>query len=99
MKTITTAIAAALFATGATGATASNIYGGFGNNNPDLSVGYATVQMDVTGVQPGVGDSFDRYHGWANNNPDLFSATGAPRSTHESPDRYGSFDDGNSDLQ
>ena len=96
MKTIATAIVAALFATGAT---ASNIYGGFGNNNSDLSVGYASGQMDVTGVQPGVGDSFDRYQGWANNNPDLFSATGAPRSTHESPDRYGSFDDGNPDLQ
>ena len=96
MKTIATAIAAALFATGAT---ASNIYNGFGNNNPDLSVGYASVQMDVTGVQPGIGDSFDRYHGWADSNPDLFSSTGAPRSTHQSPDRYGSFDDGNPDLQ
>ena len=96
MKTIATAIAAALFATGAT---ASNIYNGFGDSNPDLSVGYASVQMDMTGVQPGVGDSFDRYHGWADNNPDLFRAMGGSGSTHESPDRYGSFDDGNPDLQ
>jgi hypothetical protein len=95
MKTIATAIAAALFATGAS---AANIYGGFGNNNPDLSVGYASAPMDVIGVQPGIGASFDRYHGWADNNPDLFRATGGSGSTHQPPDRYGSFDDGNPDL-
>ena len=95
MKKIATAIATALFATGAT---AADIYNGFGDNNPDLSVGYASAPMAVTGVQPGIGDSFDRYHGWADNNPDLFKSTGVSRSTHESPDRYSSFDDGNPDL-
>ena len=96
MKTIATAFAAALFATGAS---ASTIYSGYGDSNPDLSVGYATVETNMAAAQPDVGNSFDRYHGWADNNPDLFRATGGSGSTHESPDRYGSFDDGNPDLQ
>ena len=96
MKKIATAIATALLATGTN---AANIYHGFGGDNPDLSVGYASIQTNVTGIQPGVGNSFDRYHGWADNNPDLFRFTGASRSAHESPDRYGNFDDGNPDLQ
>lgn len=96
MKKIVTVIAAALFTTGAITA---NIYHGFGGNNPDLCVSYASVPPAVTAVQPGVGDSFDRYHGWSDNNPDLFKATSTSRSTHKSPDRYSSFDDGNPDLQ
>ena len=95
MKKIATTLATALFATGAA---AADIYNGFGGKNPDLSVGYASVETTVTGMQPGIGDSFDRYHGWADNNPDLFNSTGMSRSTHESPDRYGSFGDGNPDL-
>ena len=96
MKTIATAFAAALFATGAS---ASTIYGGFGDSNADLSVGYASSEANMAATQPGIGSSFDRYHGWADNNPDLFRATGGTGSTHQSPDRYASFDDGNPDLQ
>jgi hypothetical protein len=96
MKKIATAIATSLFATSAA---AADIYNGFGASNPDLSMGYATATNAVTGVQPSVGNSFDRYHGWADNNPDLFKSRGVSRSNHESPDRYGNFDDGNPDLQ
>lgn len=99
MKRISTAIAAALIASGAT---AAEIYNGFGHNNPDLYSGYAADGVSAIAIRPGVGDSFDRYHGWSRNNPDIYNISDAPRSQpssgYKSPDRYGGFDDGNPDL-
>ena len=68
MKTLITAIAAALFATGVG---AADVYQGLDRGNSDLST-VRTAAADRVGVQPGVGDSLDRYHGWADGNSDLF---------------------------
>ncbi|MEA3277132.1 MAG: hypothetical protein U9Q81_17970, partial [Pseudomonadota bacterium] len=70
MKTIITAIAATLFTAGVS---ASDVYYGLEKGNPDLSTQPASGEGFV-GVQPGVGDSIDRYHGWADGNPDLFKS-------------------------
>ena len=94
MKTIVTAIAATFFAAGVS---ADSIYHGFAQGNPDLS-GERAKSAQVTAVQPGVGDSFDRYHGWADGNPDLFRDTSSSSRPSQSPDFYGTFDDGNADL-
>ena len=94
MKKTIVAVAAVLFATGAS---AANIYHGFGGNNPDLYTGNTSAPMTVTDSGHG-GGGLDRYQGWANGNPDLVTSTGGSGSTHRSPDRYRGFDDGNSDL-
>ena len=72
MKTIITAIAASLFTAGVS---AADIYHGLAEGNSDLSP-WAAEAHDFTGVQPSVGDSFDRYHGFADGNPDLFQPLG-----------------------
>jgi hypothetical protein len=53
---------------------------------------------DFAGVQPGVGDSIDRYHGLADGNPDLFKAPVAgSMDSGEDPDIYPALS-GNRDL-
>ena len=78
MKILLAAIATAAFAAGAT---ADSFYHGFAKDNPDLNAYQATTDS-VVAAQPGVGDSFDRYHGWEAGNEDLF---GTPRNSGDEP--------------
>jgi hypothetical protein len=95
MKYVTTAIAATLFAVTAN---ASDIYGGLGEGNSDLSTQRLSAD-DFAGVQPSIGDSVDRYHGWADGNPDLFKGEeSGSGSGSEAPDIYSGVS-GNPDLQ
>ncbi len=76
---------------------AADVYSGF-TGNSDLYRGLDRSD-EMSAAQPGVGDSFDRYHGWGDGNPDLFSdeaVTQAPRR-YSSPDVYRGFT-GNPDL-
>jgi hypothetical protein len=95
MKTFVTAIAATFFAAGVN---ATDIYHGFERGNPDLLGAWAKSEQ-VTAAQPGVGASFDRYNGWADGNPDIFRSTPSASRPSQSPDHYGTFNDGNPDLQ
>ena len=70
MKTIITAIAASLFTISVN---AADVYNGLGAGNSDLSTQHASA-TDFVGVQPGVGDSINRYHGLDDGNADLFKA-------------------------
>jgi hypothetical protein len=93
MKIIITT-AAALFAANVS---AVEIYQGLRAGNPDLSPQRVSAE-DFTGIQPSVGDSFDRYHGLAEGNPDLFKAERVgPAESGEAPDIYGGVQ-GNPDL-
>ena len=96
MKTLSATFAATLFATSVS---AGGIYSGFGHDNPDLSVGYASSDSAMTAMQPGVGSDFGRYQGWADGNADLFSdkRTGAPARDSGAADVYRGFE-GNPDL-
>lgn len=95
MKTIIMSAAAALFAVNVG---AVEIYDHFGKGNGDLVAERPTAE-DFVGVQPGIGDSFDRYHGLAEGNGDLFTAArGAPMDSGEGPDIYTGLN-GNPDLQ
>lgn len=93
MKRLTTAIATFMFAAGAG---AADLYQGFGAGNPDLG-SVAFNADEVTGIQPGVGDSIDRYQGVANGNPDLFKKFDATVTDHEAPNIYHGVSD-NPDL-
>lgn len=95
MKSFTAAIATALFATGAA---ATDLYQGFAAGNPDLRPEPFNAS-DITGVQPGVGDSVDRYRGFSDGNPDLFRVKAEDRTyvEHENPDIYRRLS-GNPDL-
>jgi hypothetical protein len=96
MKSLTTAIVTALFATGAA---ATDLYQGFAAGNPDLRA-VPFKASDIAGVQPGVGDSVDRYQGFADGNPDLFRVNATDRGyvEHEAPDIYRGLSGGNPDL-
>ncbi len=98
MKTIITTIAATLFATSLS---ADDIYHGFEVGNSDLYRGYTRTTSEITAVQPGVGDGFDRYHGWADGNHDLFKDVSVPAvSSRSAPvNVYHGFEIGNTDLQ
>lgn len=89
MKTLLAAIATAAFAAGAT---ADNFYHGLAKGNPALYPYQATTDS-VVAAQPGVGDSFDRYHGLEAGNEDLF---GTPTDSGDqpfskNPNVYGGF--------
>ncbi len=95
MKTIIGALAASLFIASAH---AGETYHGLELGNSDLATQRPTAE-DFVGVQPGVGDSIDRYHGWADGNPDLFSSDrSGPTDTGNDPDIYRGLG-GNSDLR
>ncbi len=72
MKTLLTAVSASFFSLTVS---AADIYQDLGHGNPDLPVKRAMTD-EYVGTQPGVGDSFDRYHGLADGNPDLFKRSG-----------------------
>lgn len=77
--------AAALFAATVS---ASDIYRGLGDGNPDLSARDRSPG-DVAGMQPNVGDFVSRYHGWDEGSPDLFKGYGSqPRTRTFAPDIY-----------
>ena len=96
MKIIYATVAASMFAASVS---ASGIYSGFGQNNPDLNDSYASSSGGMTAVQPGVGSDIDRYHGWADGNADLFRDrhTSSHGSDSGSADVYHGFE-GNPDL-
>ncbi len=95
MKKLATAVAATLFAAGAS---AADVYQGLDEGNLDLSMQRANGQH-TAGVQPSIGDSVSRYHGWAEGNPDLFKADrGGPSGAVSDPDIYSGLA-GNPDLQ
>jgi hypothetical protein len=74
MKVATLAIATALFTASAA---ADHVYHGFAQGDGDL-YSYGTGDADVTGMQPGVGDSVDVYGRFGTGNDDLFATE--PRS-------------------
>ena len=86
MKTIITAIAASLFTISVN---AADVYNGLGAGNSDLSTQHASA-TDFVGVQPGVGDSINRYHGLDDGNADLFKADRSSGLTDsgDAPDIY-----------
>jgi hypothetical protein len=90
-KTLSIALAAALFTAGAQ---AADSYRQFTAGNPDIRGGVIKYE-GVTAVQPGVGSDFDRYHGLADGNGDLFSVDRAllqaPSNNGPRPDIYGPF--------
>ena len=96
MKTILAAVAATVFAASAS---ASGIYSGFGQANPDIHNGYAPSADEMAAAQPGVGSNFGRYHGWADGNADLFRDNRVSSSPSDSgtADVYRGFE-GNPDL-
>ena len=94
MKTIITAIAASLFAVSVN---ATDFYNGLDAGNPDLSTQRVSAS-DFVGVQPGVGDSLNRYHGLDDGNADLFKADNSGRTdSGDAPDIYMGIA-GNADL-
>ncbi len=97
MKTIITTIAATLFAASVS---AADIYHGFEQGNPDLQSGFASSNDDISAMQPGVGDGFDRYHGWADGNDDLFGdVSGSTQVSRSAPANvYHGYEIGNPDL-
>ena len=85
MKTIIATAAAALFAANVN---AVEIYYGLDEGNSDLSVRAFSAE-DFAGVQPSIGDSFDRYHGLSDGNHDLFRGDGIlERESTGRPDIY-----------
>ena len=95
MKTIITAIAASLFTVSVS---AADVYQGLDQGNPDLSSQRVSAG-DFVGVQPGVGDSINRYHGLDDGNADLFKADNSGRTdAGDRPDIYMGVS-GNPDLQ
>jgi len=97
MKTIITTIAATLFAASVS---AADIYHGFEIGNSDLQGGYTRSNDDISAMQQGVGDGFDRYHGWADGNNDLFGdvPVSAPVSRSAPANVYHGYETGNPDL-
>jgi len=95
MKKLIVTITSLFFAAGVG---AEGFYSGLASGNSDLSGGGFNA-AEVTGVQPGVGDSTDSYGIWSSGNPDLFQAIdGDGRGAEDQrPDIYGSLR-GNSDL-
>jgi len=101
MKTITTTLAATLFAVAATGVSAAeDVYQGLGVGHPDLSSHPTGVEdgFGVSAMQPGVGSQVERYQGIAKGNSDLFDLRlEAPARQSQSPTIYGAAQ-GNPDL-
>ncbi len=79
-------IAFTLFATLSSGAFADHVYRGLAEGNPDLNNGQHAAP--ITGVQPGVGTSFDIYRGLAKGNQDLFQRREQTGSAGARPDIY-----------
>ena len=84
MKTLMTAFATVLFAANAAG---HDVYRGLGVGNTDLFDQHPPAER-TAGVQPSVGDSFDRYWGLAEDNPDLFGPVPASASGSIDPQIY-----------
>ncbi len=64
------------------------LHHGLDEGNPDLSTHHANAS-DFVGVQPGIGDSIDRYHGLDDGNSDLFKADNSVRTdSGDDPDIY-----------
>ena len=83
MKVAALAIATALFTASAA---ADHVYHGIAQGDDDL-YGYGPNDERVTGVQPGVGDSFEIYGRFGTDNDDLFSAAERGGSRVADPDR------------
>lgn len=86
MKTLTTLFATSLFAANAY---AADIYHGFADGNPDIAAWQPSTSVEMTGVQPGIGDVTR----WSRGGSDsaLFKST---RTVTPSPGRvdvYGAF--------
>lgn len=94
MKTVITTIAATLFTVSVN---AADVYHGLDVGNSDLSTPRLSAK-DFAGVQPGIGDSVNRYHGLADGNGDLFKADrNGSTAGSDDPDIYSNLS-GNSDL-
>jgi len=99
MKSLVGAVAATVFAASVS---AGEIYHGWAQGNPDLYPEEDQV-VEVTGVQPGVGDAVDIYRGFGAGNPDLFSGSDSAGSYAKGFevtdfDIYGGFATANPDL-
>lgn len=97
MKRLSTALVVAAFAASAS---ATDIYQGLATGNADLYPHNvvqpgSTLDSEMAGVQPGVGDSFS---GIEERSRGLFGESGAARQPAKHPDIYGSFGSGNLDL-
>ena len=85
MNKLITATAFALFATAAA---ADDVYHGLAEGNTDLFAEHTQIEQ-YAGVQPGVGDSFDRYQSFGDGNTDLFKSTDVPNAAGgDRPDVY-----------
>jgi hypothetical protein len=84
MKTLIAAVATVLFAANAAG---HDVYRSLGMDNTDLFDEHAPAER-TAGVQPSVGDSFDRYWGLADENPDLFGPVSAGATGSIDPQIY-----------
>ena len=93
MKTYAAAVFAAIFAGSVS---AADAYRDLTRGNPDSYVNAASGS-EMSGIQPGVGDSVGRYSGWDDGNPDLFKGDFGDYAGTEDPDIYGALG-GNSDL-
>lgn len=91
MKILLAAVVTTAFAAGAM---ADDIYNGLAKGNPDLNRG-RLANPPVVAVQPGVGDSLNRYHGLDEGNSDLFRTpkNEGAWSFSENPDIFGGFRD------
>ena len=85
MNKLIIATAAALFVTAAS---ADDVYRGLASGNGDLQDSH----IEYAGVQPGVGDSLDRYQGFGDGNTDLFKSADVPNMDGgERPMAYGNL--------
>ena len=94
MKKLLAATVATFFAAGVS---AHDVYSGLAKGNSELFDEHAPADR-TTGVQPGVGDRFDRYNGLADGNSDLFKRGSWEGPSGERPDVYQGLS-GNPDIQ
>jgi hypothetical protein len=84
MKRLTVALLSSLFVASA-GAT--HLYKGLAEGEPDL-YGYGVGDQQVTGIQPGVGDTSTKIYGdFGRGNDDLFTAQERGGVSVDNPDR------------
>lgn len=80
---------ATIFATIFAGSvSAADAYQDLTRGNPDSYVNAASGS-EMSGVQPGVGDSLNRYNGWDDGHPDLFKGDFDNYAGTQDPDIYG----------
>lgn len=88
MKTLTTLLTTSLFAVTAYAGDV-DIYGGFAHGNPDLAAWQNSAPVEMTGVQPGIGDAT----GWSRGGSEGALFKSAPQTAASSGrvDIYGAF--------